>query len=132
MIGRLLLLFLFIPFIELMVIIKVGHWIGLWPTLTLLIAMGLLGFILLRSQGLTVINKIKSDLSRGVPPGQGLMEGFLILVGGIFLIIPGLISDLMGLICVFPPTRNRIGNLLFPWLINKFFNNSRWYIHRWK
>lgn len=131
MIGRLLILFLFIPFVELLVLIRIGNWIGFWPTLTLLVVMALLGFVMVRSQGLSVINRIKSDLSRGTPPAQGLTEGLLIIVGGVFLITPGLISDFIGLLLIFPATRKQLSKLIIPWLINKSFNNSGRFIRRW-
>jgi UPF0716 protein FxsA len=130
-IGRLLILFLFIPFVELLVLIRIGNWIGFWPTLTLLVVMALLGFVMVRSQGLSVINRIKSDLSRGTPPAQGLTEGLLIIVGGVFLITPGLISDFIGLLLIFPATRKQLSKLIIPWLINKSFNNSGRFIRRW-
>ncbi|MTI79455.1 MAG: FxsA family protein [Firmicutes bacterium] len=128
---QLLLLFIFIPFIELMILIKLGDYIGFWPTLTLLILMGLLGFAMVRSQGFFVVYQIKQDLANGIPPARSLMEGLYVFAGGLMLITPGLITDIIGLLLLLPPSRLAISRIITPWVINKMFNSGRWHIRRW-
>ncbi len=131
MFGRFLLLFILVPFIEMIILIRLGDYIGFWPTLALIILMGLLGLTMVRSQGMSVLRNFRKNIDAGVPPGQALLDGALIFAGGLLLITPGLITDIVGLLLLFPLTRKRISKLIAPWLVHKFFNSGHWYIHRW-
>ncbi|MBM7854075.1 UPF0716 protein FxsA [Desulfohalotomaculum tongense] len=131
MLAKLLFLFIFIPFVELMILIRVGDYIGFWPTLALLVVMGLLGFAMVRSQGFYVVQRIKQDLAHGIPPAQSLMDGLYVFAGGLLLITPGLITDMVGLLLLFPPSRLAISKIITPWLVNKLLYSRHWHIHRW-
>lgn len=109
---KLILLFTLIPLIELVVLIKLGNIIGLIPTILIVILTGILGASLTRSQGLNTLNRIQSDLSRGVVPAENLLNGVLILVGGVVLLTPGLLTDTLGFLLLIPATRNRFKGLL--------------------
>lgn len=109
---KLILLFTLIPLIELVVLIKLGNIIGLIPTILIVILTGILGASLTRSQGLNTLNRIQSDLSRGVVPAENLLNGVLILVGGVVLLTPGLLTDTLGFLLLIPATRNRFKCLL--------------------
>lgn len=107
-----LFLFLLFPIIELAVLIKVGSMIGVLPTLLLIIGSGILGVLLLRVAGVTTAWRAREKLSRGELPDQEMLEGLLMAVGGGLLILPGFISDIIGLFCLLPFTRRLlIGNL---------------------
>ena len=98
-------LLLVIPFLELWLLIKVGSAIGAFPTILLLILSGVLGIYLLRHQGLSTLAKFQRDMQAGQRPAQALLEGTMMLVGGLLFIIPGFFSDILGLILLLPPTR---------------------------
>jgi UPF0716 protein FxsA len=101
----LLLIFLVVPITELYVIYLVGDAIGIWPTLLLLAADSVLGSLLLRSQGRAVWARFNEALAAGRVPRREVMDGVLVIFGGAFLITPGFLTDLLGLILLIPPTR---------------------------
>lgn len=103
-----LLLFLLFPFIELAVLIKVGSAIGVLPTLLLVIAGGVLGVVLLRVAGVATAWRARERLAHGELPEQEMLEGLLIAVGGGLLLLPGFVSDLIGLFFLLPVTRRLI------------------------
>ena len=106
------LLFVVFPFIELAVLIKVGGLIGVLPTLLLLIASALLGSLLLRVAGLATAWRAREKLARGELPEQEMLEGMFIALGGGLLLLPGFISDLIGLVCLLPFSRRLLVNRL--------------------
>jgi UPF0716 protein FxsA len=108
MIARLLLLFVVVPLIELAILIRIGNWLGFWPTIGLVIATGTFGAFLARSQGGRVLREIRTDLGGGRVPAAHLVDGLLILVGGALLLTPGLLTDVVGLLLLLPFTRNRL------------------------
>ncbi|UVE18626.1 membrane protein FxsA [Pseudomonas sp. LS44] len=102
------LLFLLFPLIELAVLIKVGSAIGVLPTLLLLIGSAVLGSVLLRVAGVATAWRARERLARGEMPEQEVLEGLLIAVGGGLLLLPGFISDVVGLLCLLPPVRRLV------------------------
>ncbi len=105
---RLLAVFIVIPLIELVILIKVGSYIGLWPTILIVVLTGVVGASLARYQGFIIINKIRSDVSSGRVPARELIDGLLVLIGGIVLLTPGFLTDICGFILLIPLTRNLI------------------------
>ncbi len=105
---RLLAVFIVIPLIELVILIKVGSYIGLWPTILIVVLTGIVGASLARYQGFIIINKIRSDVSSGRVPARELIDGLLVLIGGIVLLTPGFITDICGFFLLIPFTRNLI------------------------
>ena len=103
---KLVSIFIIIPLIELAILIKVGSYIGLWPTIATVTLTGILGAALARRQGLIIVNEIKSDLNSGRVPAQQLIDGFLVLVGGIVLLTPGILTDICGFLLLIPQTRS--------------------------
>ena len=101
----LLILFTVVPAIELALLIQVGTFIGVTNTLTLIILTGVLGASLARMQGFLVLSKIQKSLEQGVMPNNELIDGVMILVGGIVLLTPGFITDTIGFFLLLPPTR---------------------------
>lgn len=98
-------MFIAVPFIELLILIKIGSGLGFWPTLALVVIPGALGAVMARSQGLAVLSEIKRDIAAGRLPGSRILDGLLILVGGILLITPGIITDILGLSVLIPGVR---------------------------
>ena len=107
----LLALFILIPLAELYVIIKVGHAIGLTWTILLLLADSVLGSMLLRSQGRAVWRRFSEAVALGRMPHREVQDGVLVIFGGAFLITPGFITDVFGLLMLLPPTRPLVRRL---------------------
>jgi UPF0716 protein FxsA len=103
--GRLALLFIVVPILELMLLIQLGQVVGLLPTLALVVFTGVTGAWLARAEGLRVFLQFQRELASGKLPGQALMDGICVLVGGAFLLTPGVLTDLAGFSLLFPPTR---------------------------
>ncbi len=103
---KLLLLFAIIPIIELTILIKIGSYIGVLYTILLVGLTGLVGITLARSQGFKTINRVKYKLEKGVIPTDDMIGGLLILIGGIMLLTPGLITDITGFCLILPGTRH--------------------------
>jgi UPF0716 protein FxsA len=101
----LILLFIALPILELLVIIEVARGIGLLPTLVLLFVTGVVGAMLLRSQGRTAWQRFNLALAEGRIPARETADGAMIIFGGALLITPGFITDAVGLSLLAPPTR---------------------------
>ena len=100
-----LLIFIVLPIAELYVIIQVGYAIGIVPTLALLILDSFIGLALLRSQGRTTWARFNQTLAAGRVPGREIFDGAMIILGGAFLLTPGFITDIFGIVLLLPPTR---------------------------
>lgn len=109
---KLLLLFTLVPMIELALLIKVGQYIGVFPTIILVALTGIIGVTLAKNQGFMVINKVKTSINRGQMPADGLIEGLLILIGGAMLLTPGLLTDATGFCMIIPWTRELLKDYL--------------------
>ena len=116
---RLFLLFTVIPAIELYLIIRVGSVIGAGNTILLIIGTGILGAYYARQQGLAVMTSIQQRTQQGQLPGDDLVNGAMLLVGGAFLITPGFLTDFAGFSLIFPPTREVIKVAVKRWLEKK-------------
>jgi UPF0716 protein FxsA len=104
----LLALFIVVPLAELYVILKVGDAIGALWTILLLAADSVLGSLLLRAQGRSVWRRFNETMAAGRVPHRELIDGVLIVFGGAFLITPGFLTDIVGLLLLVPPTRSVI------------------------
>lgn len=116
---KLLTLFIVIPIIEIAILVKIGTLIGFWPTMLIVVATGILGATLARIQGFLVLNRIREELRMGRMPAEELIDGLLILVGGILLLTPGLLTDLTGFLMLIQWSRK----LFKTWLGRRF---RRW------
>jgi UPF0716 protein FxsA len=101
----LVLIFIVLPIAELYVIIKVGEAIGALPTIALLILDSFLGAALWRSQGRAAWRRFNRALAEGRVPTREVFDGAMVILGGAFLITPGFITDVIGLLLLLPPTR---------------------------
>lgn len=116
---RLMILFLLLPVVELILLIEVGRRIGTPATIVLVLVTGALGAALARSQGMRVLRSIRHDVDQGRVPAEEVVEGVLILIGGLLLLTPGLLTDITGFLLVLPFTRR----FLIGWL--------RWKLTHW-
>ena len=108
MFFRLFLLFTLVPAIELYLIIRVGQTIGAMNTILIIVITGILGAYYARQQGFRVVSNIQWKMNQGELPGDDLVNGAMLLVGGALLITPGFITDFAGFSLIFPPTREAI------------------------
>ncbi len=116
MLIRLFLLFTVIPIIEVYLIIKAGQIIGPLPTVLLLLAISGAGAWLVRAQGFATLRGIQAELAQGQLPAGRLMDGAMVLAGGVLLLTPGFFTDLLGLLFLIPLTRTPLKRLIGSWL----------------
>lgn len=117
-------LFILIPALELWGIIEMGQWIGGFGTFGLLLLTGFLGAWFIRVEGRKVWRQAQLQLQAGQVPGHMLLEGLCVLAGGIMLMVPGFISDIIGITLLFPLTRPLYRLLLYRLLERKVRNGS--------
>jgi len=112
MLLKLFLCFTLIPVIELYLLIKVGTVIGGLNTILLVILTGFAGAWLARMEGMNTMFKVRQSLNQGIMPAEELMDALIILIAGLVLITPGLMTDCFGLLLLWPLTRNRFKRFL--------------------
>ena len=112
MLLKLILLFTITPLIEFYILIKIGTIIGAGVTILIVLCTGILGGILAQAEGLRTIQQLISELGQGIFPAEQLWNGLFVLIGAVLLITPGLITDVLGLICIIPLTREPFKKLV--------------------
>src|SRR3954469_1328133 len=108
----LVILFIVVPIAELAVLIQVGQLIGVWWTVLLLVVDALLGSWLLRTQSRAAWRRFNEALANGRIPHREVVDGVLVIFGGVLLLTPGFITDIFGVLFLFPPTRVLLRGLL--------------------
>lgn len=102
----LLFIFIVVPLAELYVILKVGDVIGVLPTVAILVADSMLGAFLLKSQGRAVWRRFQETMATGRMPHREVIDGVAVIFGGAFLLTPGFLTDIVGVLLLLPPTRS--------------------------
>jgi UPF0716 protein FxsA len=105
------LLFL-LPIVEMYLLIRVGGYLGAWPTIALVIVAGATGIAILRRQGPAALGRVVSRMQEGQVPALELAEGALLALAGVLLLIPGFMTDLAGLLLLVPALRRRLAGRL--------------------
>ncbi|MDY0375148.1 MAG: FxsA family protein [Desulfobacterium sp.] len=123
MLFKLFLCFTLIPAVEIYLLIKVGTVIGSFNTVLLVIATGFFGAWLARMEGLNTMFKVRQSLDRGIIPEEELIDAFIIFLAGIVLIAPGLLTDVFGLLLLWPVGRNAFKRFIRQKM--KEFNDSK-------
>ncbi len=116
---KLIILFTLVPVIEIYVLISAGQQIGALPTIGLIILTGIAGAAMARSQGFALLNRIQNELSQGRLPQEELIDGAMILTGGLLLLTPGFCTDLFGFFLLTPVTRQLLKGRIRNWLQNR-------------
>jgi len=101
----LLLAFVAVPLIEIALFIKLGGFIGLWPTLAIVILTAFMGSWLVRNQGALAISQLRGSFAELSDPTEPLAHGAMILIAGVLLLTPGFFTDAVGFLLLFPPFR---------------------------
>lgn len=97
-----------LPIIEIAIFIKVGQAIGLMPTLALIVGAALLGGLVLRAQGISVLTQLRSNVSAGHMPARTIADTMMIGLAALFLVLPGFLSDVVALLLLIPAVRGWI------------------------
>ncbi len=108
-------LFTLVPLAELYLLIRVGEWMGAGPTIALVLVTGLLGAALAKREGARVVRSWQASMAQMKVPEEGVLSGVLVLVGGVLLVTPGVITDFVGLSLLFPPSRRVVAKYVKRW-----------------
>lgn len=122
--GKLLILFTVIPFIELYILLKLANLTSASLTLLIIIITGVVGAYFAKQQGRAVIQKIRYESNSGRMPGNELLHGLCVLIGGVLLLTPGILTDLFGFSLLFPLTRTLYVNTIKNYFKRKFETGS--------
>ena len=117
--SKLMALFILVPIIELYILLEVGKKIGVFFTIAIVIITGAVGAYLVKTHGFNLLFSIKTKINSGIIPTDSLTEGLLVLIGGIFLITPGLITDTLGFLLIIPQSRLFIFKYVKRWIMHK-------------
>ena len=107
------LLLLILVVFELYLLFLASKFLGSLKVLALIIITAVLGISYIKKQGLKTITKVRERISSGKSPNSEFIQGLLLAFGGVFLLIPGFISDLIGLVFALPFTRKQIAKYIF-------------------
>lgn len=111
--GRILFIgFTVIPLIEIAMFILIGNAIGLWPTLAGVLLTALLGALLIRWQGLRLMEDIRATLGRGQLPARQLADAMMVGIAGALLLAPGYFTDVLGILLLIPAVRTWVYRFL--------------------
>ncbi|WP_169087025.1 FxsA family protein [Paenibacillus sp. PL91] len=120
----LLAVFIIVPIVELLGIFQVGSWIGGWNTFFILVLMGLAGAYLARAEGRKVWGEAQRQMQAGQIPGQSLLDGLCVLAGGLLLLMPGFVSDIIGITLLIPTTRSFYRQIMLHWIEKRLRNGN--------
>ncbi len=115
----LLLAFIFVPIIEIGLFIQVGGFLGLWPTIGLVLITAIVGASLVRSQGIQTLMSVQGRLEKGEVPAQQIFEGVMLAVAGVLLLTPGFMTDALGMVVLLPAPRAAIAKYLMSKMVVK-------------
>jgi UPF0716 protein FxsA len=104
-VGKLFLLFVIMPIMEIAVLINVGEIIGGWNTVLLVILSAMIGAYLVKREGLATLAQAQQKMAQGEVPAAEIGSGLLLLIAGVLLVTPGFITDIFGLLLTLPMTR---------------------------
>lgn len=105
---RLILLFTLLPLAELTLLFRIGEWLGAGATLGLVIGTGVVGAWLARREGLRTWERVRAELAEGRMPGEELLHALLVLIAGVVLVTPGVLTDVAGLLLLVRPIRDAV------------------------
>lgn len=117
--GKLVAIFVLVPIIELFILLEIGKRIGVTLTIVIVIITGVIGAYLVKRQGFHILFRIENQMNEGILPADSFLEGLLLLIGGIFLITPGILTDLVGFLLIIPQSRFIVFQYIKQWLSHK-------------
>ncbi|UTP73068.1 FxsA family protein [Alteromonas sp. LMIT006] len=108
--GKLFLLFVIMPIMEIAVLIHVGDIIGGWNTVLLVILSAMIGAYLVKREGVATLAQAQVKIAQGQVPAEEIGSGLLLLIAGVLLVTPGFITDIFGLLLTLPTTRRYLAS----------------------
>jgi UPF0716 protein FxsA len=118
--ARLFVVFVIVPLVELWLLLLVAEHTDWLFTLGLVIFTGSLGMFLARRQGLRTVAHIRQELAAGQMPTDSLLDALMILIAGLVLMTPGILTDALGFALLIPPSRRAIKLLVVAWFRRNF------------
>jgi UPF0716 protein FxsA len=115
-VGKLFVLFTALPLVDLWLLLQIGQVLGFWSTVALVVLTGMAGAWLARTEGFRVVREWQRAIAEGRLPAEGVLSGALVLAGGLLLVTPGVLTDVLGLALLFPPSRRLVAAALRRWL----------------
>ena len=119
------LIFVAVPLLELALLIKVGQLIGFWPTMAIIVATAALGVAVMRSHGLKTMQRAMAALAAGGMPVHSVADSTFVMLAGLLLISPGLMTDAAGLLLLIPPVRRVVSD----WSMRRLLASGK--VHTW-
>jgi len=110
--GKLLLLFIVVPAVELMLLLQLGGYLGALPTFGLVVTTGIVGAYLARRQGVSVLTKAQNQMRAGEVPAGSIADGVMIVIAGALLMTPGILTDALGFSLLVPRFRATVKGVL--------------------
>jgi UPF0716 protein FxsA len=120
----LLLVFVAFPLLELALLIKVGQWIGFWLTMLILVSTAIIGSAVLHEQGFSAMRRMMQSAREARPPIEPVVDSVFLLIAGLLLLTPGLISDALGCLLLVPPLRRAIAR----WVVGHMLSTASVYV----
>lgn len=108
----LLILFITIPILEIYLLLTIGSWIGVLPTILLIFFTAILGAFLLRLQGMSTLARVQQQADQGQLPAIELLEGLMLLIAAALLLTPGFFTDTIGFLSLVPAVRQIVARHL--------------------
>ncbi len=112
MFGLLALAFIAMPILEIWLILEIGGQLGLLNTIGVIIVTAVVGAALAKHQGLAALQKVQRALQTGEQVGTSMIEAALILVAAVMMLLPGFVTDGMGILLLLPPTRKLVAAVI--------------------
>jgi UPF0716 protein FxsA len=115
MIFYLFLLLIVLPVVEIVVLVQIGvatHW---WVPVLIVIVTGVVGTALARREGWKVLERMREDVRTGQMPADSLIDAFLVLLAGVLFVLPGVLTDIVGIVLLFPPSRQLVKRGVAAW-----------------
>src|SRR3954469_723242 len=111
----LFLLFIVLPIVEILILVKIGMLTNILVPIAIVILTGVVGTALARREGWKVLERIREDVRTGQMPADSLIDGFLVLIAGVLFVLPGVLTDVVGIVLLFPPTRSLVKRGVAAW-----------------
>lgn len=105
--------------VEITTAVAVAAWIGVGWMFLALFGISLLGALLLRREGGRAWRSFSSAVADGRPPGREALDGVLVLLSALLIVLPGFVTDVLGLLGLLPPARKLLGRVFLGWALNR-------------
>src|SRR5690242_13846328 len=116
MLFYLFLLLVALPLAEIYILVQIGYATSPWVPIAIVVGAGVIGSALARAQGLKVVNRIREEMQAGHMPADAVLDGFMVLLAGILFVLPGVLTDIVGIALLFPPSRQLIKRGVRAWI----------------